>query len=657
MRMTRDQARDYVRAQIEQYLQSKGIETRRPFSCLNPAHKDRHPSMSLDRSRGKVHCFSCGKDYDTLDLIGIDYGLTEAGAIFQKAYELYGIEVEGDTMQKKQAAAPSAEPLPPAAKPKPVQAATKDFTAYCEAMHKHIAETDYPQRRGLTEATINRFKLGFDKAWKAHQGRGVWKALIIPTANGQFVVRNTDATAKDCYRYDAGEGPRMPINLEALKQQEKPIFIVEGELDALSIVEAGGEAVGLGGKNNKGKLLQALEGVQLSKPLILSLDNDEAGQKTQAELAEELRAKGIPFLEVDINRPYKDANEALMADREAFIATVAEAIDEAVNVEARERERERQDYLKNSAAGHIDAFLQGIASSIDTRHISTGFPKLDAALDGGTYGGLYDGLYIIGAISSLGKTTLVLQIADNIARDGQDVLIFSLEMARAELMAKSISRHTLIYCLEHEIPPHNAKTNRGITSAKRYEYYTEQENAVIAAAIKAYEEYAHHVFITEGVGDIGVNEIRATIEKHKRITGNTPVVVVDYLQIIAPYNDRATDKQNTDKAVLELKRISRDFKTPVIGISSLNRASYNEPVSMAAFKETGAIEYSADVLIGLQLAGVGGNGFDVNAAKAREPRQIELVVLKNRNGPTGGTVAFEYYPKFNYFVQASTGKR
>ena len=87
--------------------------------------------------------------------------------------------------------------------------------------------------------------------------------------------------------------------------------------------------------------------------------------------------------------------------------------------------------------------------------------------------------------------------------------------------------------------------------------------------------------------------------------GNAPVVVIDYLQILAPHNDRATDKQNTDKAVMELKRISRDYKTAVIGISSLNRQSYDEPISMKAFKESGAVEYSSDVLIGLQLEGVG----------------------------------------------------
>lgn len=648
--MNRDQARDYIRAQIESYLQAKGINTRKPFSCLNPAHNDRNPSMSLDRNRGKAHCFSCRADYDTLDLIGIDYGLTDARDIFQKAYELYGIEIEGATMQKTQATTHSAAPAQPAARPQPAQQAERDYTAYFEEMHRHITETDYPQRRGLTEATINRFKLGFDKAWKAHQDRGLWQALIIPTGRGQFVVRNTDEKADEKHRYDAGNGPRIPINLEALQQQEKPVFIVEGEIDALSIIEAGGEAIGLGSVSNAGKLLQALDGIKLSKPLLLSLDNDKTGKEAQADLVAKLQARGIPFLEADINGPYKDANEALTADRAAFIATVAEALD----ADAREREREKQAYLQTSAAGHIDAFLDGIAASIDTRCTSTGFPKLDAALDGGQYGGLYEGLYIIGAISSLGKTTLVLQIADNIAQQGQDVLIFSLEMARAELMAKSISRLTLIHCLGKGIPAHNAKTNRGITSGRRYESYTGTEHDVIAEARKAYEAYAQHVFITEGIGDIGVNEIRATVEKHKRITGNTPIVVIDYLQIIAPYSERATDKQNTDKAVLELKRISRDYKTPVIGVSSLNRASYNEPVSMAAFKETGAIEYSADVLIGLQLAGVGAAGFDVDAAKAKEPRQIELKILKNRNGPTGGTVSFDYYPKFNYFVTPGT---
>lgn len=63
--------------------------------------------------------------------------------------------------------------------------------------------------------------------------------------------------------------------------------------------------------------------------------------------------------------------------------------------------------------------MDGIADSVNTPCISTGFAMLDEALDGG----LYEGLYIVGAISSLGKTTLVTQIADQVASKGQDVLI------------------------------------------------------------------------------------------------------------------------------------------------------------------------------------------------------------------------------------------
>ena len=166
-----------------------------------------------------------------------------------------------------------------------------------------------------------------------------------------------------------------------------------------------------------------------------------------------------------------------------------------------------------------------------------------------------------------------------------------------------------------------------------------------------YGEYAGRLFIAEGVGDIGVTAIRERIARHIDMTGKTPLVIVDYLQIIAPYNERATDKQNMDKAVLELKRISRDFKLPVIAVSSLNRMSYGQRISMEAFKESGAIEYSSDVLIGLQLRGAGEAAFDPTEAKKKNPRQIEAVILKNRNGRVGEKIEFEYYPMFNYFTE------
>ena len=169
--------------------------------------------------------------------------------------------------------------------------------------------------------------------------------------------------------------------------------------------------------------------------------------------------------------------------------------------------------------------------------------------------------------------------------------------------------------------------------------------------MKAYSEYAGRIFISEGVGDIGVGQIRETIERHIRITGRKPLILVDYLQILAPYSDRATDKQNTDKAVLELKRISRDFKTTVIAISSLNRMNYKDAISMEAFKESGAIEYSADCLIGLQLKGAGKKDFNATDEKKKDPRTIELIILKNRNAAVGDGATLEYYPRFNFFEE------
>ncbi len=150
-----------------------------------------------------------------------------------------------------------------------------------------------------------------------------------------------------------------------------------------------------------------------------------------------------------------------------------------------------------------------------------------------------------------------------------------------------------------------------------------------------------------------MKEIRKQVEEHIRITKRNPVILIDYLQIISPHDKKATDKQNTDKAVIELKRISRDYKIPVFAVSSFNRENYKNPVSMTSFKESGAIEYSSDVLIGLQLEGTGTKDFDVEEAKKQYPRRIEARIIKNRNGKAGVSISYNYYPKFNHFEELS----
>jgi replicative DNA helicase len=115
-----------------------------------------------------------------------------------------------------------------------------------------------------------------------------------------------------------------------------------------------------------------------------------------------------------------------------------------------------------------------------------------------------------------------------------------------------------------------------------------------------------------------------------------------------------SDKQKIDDDVTTLKLLSRDFDTPVIVISSLNRQNYNAPIDYQAFKESGGIEYSCDVVIGLQYKGTGTKGFDFHTARAANPREIELVTLKNRNGAIGAPIDYKYYPAYYYFEEQNS---
>lgn len=642
--MDRESAKVAAKGMMESYLHSKGIDTRKNFPCLNPQHTDKNPSMSFNPKDNRVKCFACDASYDIFDLVGIDYNISDTKEKFARTYEILNISV--DQRQPQQQIRQSSQQQP---KQNIGELAAK-MEKYVEECAARVEQTQYFEERGIPADVVKAYKLGFDPCYKAGGGQS-WAAVIIPTGPVNFVARNTNphAEAKDRYRK---KGETCILNEDILYTSTRPICVTEGELDALSIIAAGGEALALGSVANKDKFLDVVRQHKPAAPLVLALDNDTSGNKCADDIATELQQRGISFYRLNLYGNYKDANEALTSNPAAFRAEV-DKISTTERLEAELQKARIDEYVNTSAAAHLQNFVDGIAAAANTPSISTGFAALDSVLDGG----LYEGLYIIGAISSLGKTTLALQIIDQIAAAGYDCLVFSLEMARNELMSKSISRLTLTGTLRSGGDTRNAKTSRGITAGERYAHYNPTEQQLIQQSITDYAGYASRIYIYEGIGDIGVNKIREVIQQHKEIMGRAPVVLVDYLQILAPYDPRATDKQNTDKAVLELKRISRDYKTPVIGISSFNRDNYSAPVSMVSFKESGAIEYSSDVLIGLQLEGVGVKGFDVDEAKAAIPRRIELKILKNRNGSTGGMVLYNYYPQFNYFEEQGIVKR
>ena len=304
-----------------------------------------------------------------------------------------------------------------------------------------------------------------------------------------------------------------------------------------------------------------------------------------------------------------------------------------------------------SVGGNISEFTDVIKSNVNTPAVPTGFEILDKVIDGG----LYEGLYTLGAISSLGKTTFCLNVADQIAKSGQDVIILSLEMSKYQIISRSISRLTFCACQNNDSVKYEwCKTSRGITDGSRYANYCPEEIDLIE---QAREQYAttvgQNLFIRESIGDMTVATARDIIRQHIEYTGNRPVVIVDYLQLLQ-HPDKyinGNDKLRTDVNITTLKRTSRDYKVPIILISSLNRMNYDTEVNFASFKESGAIEYSSDVVLGLQLAGVGTPDFDVNTAKSQDPRQIELTVLKNREGKIGQKIRFSYYPMFNHFIE------
>jgi replicative DNA helicase len=515
------------------------------------------------------------------------------------------------------------------------------------------------KRRGIPVEIAERYGLGFAEEWrhpKFSNNYPVSPRVIIPTSPSHYTARDIrDKSAMTDLEQSKAKmkvGTDAPIfNAAAIKSATKPIFITEGEIDALSLITMGAEAVALGSTSNVQKLADHLKRENASQPLIIAMDNDSGpGTGAAAKIKAALDLLGIMHTIADTAALYggeKDANDALTKLEDwRFSANILEAERDAEQLRDVAAAAELSAHRQTSAAHHIDKLLDIINTSANTPPTSTGFKALDDILDGG----LYEGLYILGAISSLGKTTLVMQMADQIARAGRDVLIFSLEMARTELMAKSISRHTFTISEDKA----RALSTRGITDGRRYDTYPSDRRALIKTAIEEYRKTAERVFIHEGVGDMDAERIRQTIETHVRITGAPPVVVVDYLQIITPHSDRASDKQATDKAVLELKRMGRDFKIPIIAISSFNRENYTASVNMAAFKESGAVEYSADVLMGLQLEGMDtlkseDKQSQIDDLKSRDPRRVELKILKNRNGPIGGKVAFDFYAPFNYF--------
>lgn len=596
--------------------------------CGNGSGKDGTGITEDPQRPGHYHCFKCDFDGDIFDVLDAVNG-RQQGESYKEAYRAgQPARAHAAHMTEKPRETVKTHKTHIAQEADAVQdAQIAQYIKECAAALPGSPGEIYLHGRGLSPAVIQYYRLGYDPQKDA---------VIIPYPGEDYYISRS-LQGKE-YRKPKGQ-PEPIFNAGAFAEaaeRGEPVFIVEGQIDALSIIEAGGEAVAIGGAGDR--KLAEYDGDRPQRAYIVA-DNDEAGEKTAQRIK-----KALGELAEIVHPPkiYKDVNDLLRADRSLLLSLVKGNAWRAYEYAE-----------QSSAAAYIRDFWKD--AKTQTPATPTGFKQLDAALDGG----IYEGLYIIGAVSSLGKTTFCLQLADQIARQQeQDVIIFSLEMARSELIAKSISRLSLELCSGQT---GNAKTARAITDPDRIKTFSQAEKDLLNRATAVYAELARHVWINEGLGTIGVKEIREAVARHIEITGRQPLVIIDYLQILASPDPRMTDKQATDRNVFELKRISREYKIPVLAVSSFNRDNYSAALNMAAFKESGAIEYSSDVLIGLQPQGMTEKGTDqakaentrtLDACKRSPTRQIELKILKQRNGQTGDVIPLQYTAMFNYFREA-----
>ncbi len=292
--------------------------------------------------------------------------------------------------------------------------------------------------------------------------------------------------------------------------------------------------------------------------------------------------------------------------------------------------------------------------------ISTGFPGLDQILGGG----IAPGFTVLGAVSNLGKSTFVLQLPENIAKSGIPVLFYSMEMNATRIASKSISRRIFVNKGTYE---DNSITADNLLSQEYMAKLTDEKWNEVKQAIGDVQKALDNLYVVEGGEKMNTaNHIVENVNEFMKKEKVKPVVIVDYLQILQSENKNGI-RADLDDNIRILKRLSNGntddalaegVGIPVIAISSINRTYYNKPLSMEGFKESGSIEYSSDVVLGLQFANVGekvddGKGekkeFDMNEAKAKFDRDVVIIPLKQRYGACGEPVAFTYYAKYDYF--------
>jgi replicative DNA helicase len=278
----------------------------------------------------------------------------------------------------------------------------------------------------------------------------------------------------------------------------------------------------------------------------------------------------------------------------------------------------------------MEALMRGATDYLDRKGkglvegIKTGLADLDNMIDGFHP----NELIVLAARPGMGKTALAMNLAENIAVQYRNAVLFvSLEMAKLELALRLICSR--------------AKLNS--YHIRRAEFSREDQNRFINAC----GELEKAPLYIDDTPSRTVMEIAAVARKLKR-EKDLQLLVVDYIGLITPDDPREPRQEQVAKIARQLKLLARDLKIPVLCLAQVNRQADNrdEGPRLSQLRESGAIEQDADVVMFIQRRDMGMTSDDIEEKeekeKAKDPikpkkyrDRADLIVAKQRNGPTG----------------------
>lgn len=269
----------------------------------------------------------------------------------------------------------------------------------------------------------------------------------------------------------------------------------------------------------------------------------------------------------------------------------------------------------------------------ELRGVPTGFKALDDIL-----GGFQNSdLIILAARPSVGKTAFVLDVARRTASEHKvPVGIFSLEMSADQLVDRIVAAQS--------------KTDASVIRKGVRSQTGTWRDDVFKNIRDALDDLSRTpIFIDDQAGN-SIMKMRSAARKLK-IEKGLKMLVVDYLQLMAPSTARSSDStvQQVTEISRGLKHLARELGIPVIALSQLSRniEQRGGKPKLSDLRDSGSIEQDADVVMFIHQ-----NDEDIRdeSGKVREIQRKELIIAKHRNGPLG-SVALDYHTRFNTFIE------